>query len=66
MESAKYSLNKIDLKKTLTHLAVYAVGFGAIAGLEELGKINLGDYQEIVGLLVGFAIDGIRKFLQGK
>jgi NhaP-type Na+/H+ and K+/H+ antiporter len=66
MESLKFSLNKTDLKKIAVHLLVYSVGIGMIAGLEELGKINFGDYQEIVGLGLGFVIDTIRKFMQGK
>lgn len=60
-----FPLGSVDLKKVAVHFGVYFLGFGAIAGLQYLAKVDFGSFSPFVALLAGAIVDSIRKALDG-
>lgn len=58
-------MGSVDWKKVGGHLLVYALGYGAIAAIQYLTKVDFGTYTPIVGLVAGAVVDTIRKNLDG-
>jgi hypothetical protein len=66
MQSAKFTLNKNDAQRIFIHLVWYSLGYGIIAAVREIAKIDLGDWNSVVGLAAGAICDAISRFLAGK
>jgi hypothetical protein len=62
--SPKFSLNKADVIKGLTHFGFYLLGAIVVATLSYLKTVDFGQYAAIATLLIGFAGDMANKYIQ--
>ena len=62
--SPKFSWNKQDLIKGLTHFGIYLLSAIVVATLSYAKTIDFGQYAAISSLVIGFAGDMAVKYIQ--
>lgn len=60
-----FSLGSVDVKKILTHFAVYVLGYAAMGAVLFVMHSNLGGWNQVIQLGGGLILDSLRKFLDG-